>query len=351
MKKIRQSLLKVYRELVFLYAWLTRVVLKKSFFHVPLHIRLWMNLNGFLADQYVLFDLKHNEMMDYLSELDWYKSRFVNDKYRLLLNDKLVCGDLLRERIPVPAVYAVNNGSGYTDPQGNRLTMDAVLHVIQQRGTVFIKPIGAGKGYNVFCAEYRDEKWYINGNHASASELADRLSRMKDWYISERIRQASFLDAIYSQTTNTMRIVTIRDPETNQCRICGAVQRFGIRECIPVDNASRGGLTARIDMDTGALSSAKSLHVAGEFSCHPNSGARIEGQVIPGWADIRDKVLHLSSEFPYLKLIAWDLLLTDDGFCMIEANASSGVNILQLWEGQRNKELGHFLRYHKIVRR
>ena len=49
-------------------------------------------------------------------------------------------------------------------------------------------------------------------------------------------------------------------------------------------------------------------------------------------------------------MIAWDVAVTSEGLFIIEANSSSGVNILQLWEGQRNKELGEFLKYHKIIR-
>ena len=61
-------------------------------------------------------------------------------------------------------------------------------------------------------------------------------------------------------------------------------------------------------------------------------------------------MLKLANNLPYMHFIAWDILITEEGFCIIEANTSSGVNIIQLWGGQRNKELGDFYRYHKVIK-
>ena len=65
---------------------------------------------------------------------------------------------------------------------------------------------------------------------------------------------------------------------------------------------------------------------------------------------IKARVTALASEFPYLDFIAWDILLTEQGMCVIEANASSGVNIIQLWGGQRHGELGEVYRRYGIIK-
>ena len=64
----------------------------------------------------------------------------------------------------------------------------------------------------------------------------------------------------------------------------------------------------------------------------------------------RKEIVGLANKFPYLNFVAWDVLLTDKGMCIIEANASSGINILQLWGGQKNKELGDLYRYYKLIK-
>ena len=82
---------------------------------------------------------------------------------------------------------------------------------------------------------------------------------------------------------------------------------------------------------------------------HPDSGAPIKGAVIPGWEAIKEEMLALARTFPFMNFIAWDILLTDEGICIIEANTSSGVNIIQLWGPQRNGELGDFYRAHGVI--
>ena len=51
-----------------------------------------------------------------------------------------------------------------------------------------------------------------------------------------------------------------------------------------------------------------------------------------------------------MDFIAWDLLITEEGISVIEANTSSGVNIIQLWGGQKKGELGDFFRYHNVIK-
>ena len=41
---------------------------------------------------------------------------------------------------------------------------------------------------------------------------------------------------------------------------------------------------------------------------------------------------------------------TPEGFCIVEANTSSGVNIIQLFGPQRNGELGDFYRAHGVIK-
>ena len=107
---------------------------------------------------------------------------------------------------------------------------------------------------------------------------------------------------------------------------------------------------AKIDLDTGVLSEARCLHNRNVYKVHPDSGAPIEGVQVPGWQQLKADMIDLANKLPYMHFIAWDILITEEGHCIIEANTSSGVNIIQLWGGQRNKELGDFYRYHKVIK-
>ena len=73
--------------------------------------------------------------------------------------------------------------------------------------------------------------------------------------------------------------------------------------------------------------------------------------MIPGWSEIKLQILEVCKKLPYMDFIAWDLLMSDEGICVIEANSSSGVNIIQLWGGQRNGVLGDFFSYYEVIKK
>ena len=177
------------------------------------------------------------------------------------------------------------------------------------------------------------------------------MKKRNDYHICEGIKQSKYLNKLYDKTTNTIRMVTLRNPETNEFEVYSAVQRIGTKETIPVDNGSRGGLTAKIDIETGVLTSAKCIQRTVDFDKHPDSNNPIKGVKIPKWDSIKKEMLDLANKFPYLYFVAWDILLTDEGICIIEANTSSGVNILQLWGGERQKGLGKFYKAHNIIKK
>ena len=102
-------------------------------------------------------------------------------------------------------------------------------------------------------------------------------------------------------------------------------------------------------MKTGGLSEGRSLHDFKQYDFHPDSGKPIKGVKIPYWEGIKKQILEVCKKVPYMDFIAWDLLITDKEVCVIEANTSSGVNILQLWGGQKKGELGEFFRNYGVI--
>ena len=47
-------------------------------------------------------------------------------------------------------------------------------------------------------------------------------------------------------------------------------------------------------------------------------------------------------KMPYLKFVAWDIVVTDDDFVVIEANTSTGIGIIQVFEPLKGTTLGKF---------
>ena len=329
-----------------------RILFAKNHFKVPFYKKLLANFSGgFLADQWELYDLNMKKRKEYLSEFDWYRSRYINAPFDILLNNKVMATEALKQHVRVPEIYAVKNRTDTYDYEGHRLSGEEIIEIIQNHGDVFIKPYGKGKGVGVNHITYENAEFFWDGEKSSMENIKRKLEDRKEWYISEAVYQNEYGNSLYDKTVNTMRIITLRDPETQEFKNAFAVQRIGTSETIPVDNASRGGIVCKINMETGKLSEGRTLHSHKVYRKHPDSGTDLENTYVPEWDRIKDEILSLSNRFPYFYFIAWDVIVTKDNeLCIVEANTSSGVNIIQLWGGQRNGELGRFYKYHHIIK-
>ncbi len=349
MEFFRKSLKKI--KLFVLY-W-TRIVFVKNNFKVGFFTKLRANIfGGYLADQYILYDFKHNDKREFLSEFDWYRSRYINEPFDFAFNNKVVCAEILKQYIRVADnLFIKNKGILYDFCLGVKTDED-VLQCLKERERLIIKPYAMGKGNGVHLMRYdkADGTIYIDEKPEGREGLASLLDKSNDYIICEFIKQHPYADELYDKTANTIRLITMRDTQTHKFRVFFAVQRMGTSGTIPVDNGSKGGLVSKIDIDTGALSEAKCLHSTETYYTHPDSGAEFRKMSVPGWRQITEEVLNVCERLPYMDFIAWDLLITEEGLCVIEANTSSGVNIIQLWGGQRKGELGDFFRHYGVIK-
>ncbi len=335
---------------LFVLYW-TRIVLVKNNFKVPFFTKLRANIfGGYLGDQYILYDFENNDKNEYLSEFDWYRSRYINEPFDFAFNNKVVCTEILKHHIRFAENYFIINKGVLHDFENGPIEYERVYERLIEEGNLFIKPFAMGKGNGVHRLASIDGKLYIDEKEYSKEEIITYLKKLDGYIICECMKQHSYSDAIYDKTVNTIRFITMRDVETHEMKVFFAVQRIGTAKTIPVDNGSKGGLVAKIDLETGTLSEARCLQDLGVFEIHPDSGNPIKGVCIPGWQDIKEQMLEVCKKIPYMDFIAWDLLITEVGVCVIEANTSSGVNIIQLWGGQKQGELGDFFRHYNVIK-
>lgn len=332
--------------------WVVRVLFAPNHFKTPFYKRIWYAVfGGYMVDQVSLYDFAHNDKKQYLSEFDWIRSRRINEPYNPLLDNKVVFAELIHDYCPTPELFAVRKGkriSGFYDCDVENI--DDILCLLRSEGALVIKPVHSGKGNGVRIAKYENGVMTLNGKECSEDDFRRSLSCKEDWLVSALAHQADYLNEIYAGSANTIRMIVLRDTPEKEFDLAFAVQRIGAGWTGSVDNGSKGGLIANVNIATGELSEARTLHNLEVYNVHPDTGKPIKGVVIPNWDAIKQGVLDASAHFPYLDIIAWDILPTSDGFTVIEANTSSGVNIIQLWGPQRYGRLGKFYRDHGIIK-
>lgn len=325
------------------------VIKAKHIFKVPLLTKIKMNLKGFTADQYVLYNLKENNIKEYISEFERWKTRGINGRYNLIADDKLIFEEIFGKYVNVPKNFAwIKNGiaHGFTK---QCFTKDHLISLFKSEKKIILKPAyGTGGGRGIHLINIIQSDIYLDDRIIEQETLHNLITGLDDYIITEFIEQHDYSSKLFAKTTNTIRLVTIIDDE-GIVSIPYAMHRIGLKSTIPVDNASKGGLISKINIETGELSEAKRYFDKNVYINHPDSGSRIEGVKIPFWNNVKEIVVEVAQKFPYIYFIAWDIVITKDSFSVIEINASSGLNIFQIWEGIRNTELGDFYKRHKVL--
>lgn len=332
--------------------FLYHVLFAKSNFKLSLVKRMSLAFSGgYTVDQYHLYNFEVNDKSEYLSEQDWFKSRLLNKPYDEIINDKLIFNDIVKKYANTPRIFAAKRNGILTVNSTEAIDEYGILKIISDNGRAILKPISKGKGIGIYRFDIKSTgEIFINNSKSDENTLFGILRDKDNWILSDVIEQHGYAARIYPGALNTIRIVVIRDPNCGKPVIAYAVHRFGTSQTGVVDNASGGGIISKIDIETGRLSEARSLKNLNVYYKHPDTGTAIDGCIIPQWDKIKTDVLNLSKELFYLKLIAWDIALTEDGIYIVEGNSSSGVNIIQLWEGQRNKLFGNYLRSYGVIK-
>ena len=339
------------------YDWRRRVWKAKNEYGVPAATKMKYALRGFTPNEVVWFDLENNDYREYISDNERLRSREINGIYKTILDDKLLFEEIFRHHVRVPRIYAWISEGEVFGLHGTEVDTRTFIRFLRKIGAAVLKWENGyeGKGTYVLFAK-EDGDFLVNGETMDAKAVRRLLRGKGSSILCEYMRQGAFADSLYPEAVNTLRIVCAKKKGERHVHILGAVQRVGNEKSRPVDNVSAGAISCRVDLETGTLGKgvvAKSSH-KGEgvtyFETHPDTGARLEGRVIPGWEKIKEEILALTDSFPYLGLVAWDVLLTDEGICVIEGNASAGCVMFQMDGGVRGGEIGEIYRSYGIIR-
>lgn len=186
--------------------------------------------------------------------------------------------------------------------------------------------------FESFCAfwEGMDEAMLkpLNLSRARGVEKIKRPADLKKAYeglkngprvlLEEVVKQHPDIDAIYSKSVNTVRMVTLL--KDDEFHVVCSFMRFGKGGTV-VDNMFAGGMIAGVDekkgiVDTGAVDRDGNVH-----DYHPDTGKQIKGFRIPNY----DKVLEITEKAlrkdPDINFVGWDVAVCEDNAVIIEGNS------------------------------
>ncbi len=328
----------------------------KSKTEIDMRKRLRLINKGFLSESYILYNLENNDINLYLSDFHRRKTRFINGDSSYILNNKIVFDNIISKYVKTPKIYSIIlKGEIFNLENTNSYrNINDLYNLLKINKRIVLKPfIDAGGGKGVYVVQDKNGLLFINGQEIEIDKF-DSLVKNMDYYIAcEYIEQSSYGHDLFPNSLNTIRILTMKDPQNYEPFIAFAVQRIGTKKSGFVDNWTSGGLSSNIDLESGELSKAASFHNNSLtwHSNHPDTGNKIEGNIVPNWNLIKEKVLELANKLPYLDYIGWDIVPFEEYIIVIEANNHSDVNLLQVHKPLlKNEKIKSFYLYHEIIR-
>jgi hypothetical protein len=203
--------------------------------------------------------------------------------------------------------------------------------------------------YRNFCAIHSDflkkpidqyggigiEKFNVTMN-TNQFELYSKL-KSENCLIEEIILQDKAISSFNPSSVNTIRIYSIFN--NSKIVITTAFLRMGVGDVI-VDNFSNGGIAAKIDIDTGIITTPAKNKSGKSFILHPFTNKQIIGFKIPRWIDIKKLIEEAALVVPKVRYVAWDIVINTKGeICLIEGNELGGFNIQESIDLQGKKTM------------
>jgi hypothetical protein len=174
--------------------------------------------------------------------------------------------------------------------------------------------------------EYHDNNILLNSSNGLTIYLSDLLKH-EHLIFESHVEQSKQFSEFNPSSVNCLRFMTALNPD-GKVKIIGTTIKVG-RENSFVDNASQGGnINAAVDLLNGKIYNV--YHFQGfrkikPITHHPDTRTILDGVIIKNWEIIKAKVISFHENIPYLKVIGWDIAITESGPKVIELNCEAAI--------------------------
>ena len=235
-----------------------------------------------------------------------WKFWLVGNKFRFKIR--------IKDELPISNLVAVYNHE----------TGKITQYAKPKNSKVVIKPCRGGSGNGV--------------KIATADNYQEILSRYStNCLVEDFIEQHHFLNDIFSNSLNTLRILTLKNEEKPV--VIKAFLKLGRHNTQNMDHFQNGGIYVDIDMKSGILLKGKSnfkYFEDEEYIYHPETGFKFYKKPLPYFEEAKKVAIKAHKLFPTLKIIGWDIAITEKGLCVVEGNRIPDFLMLQIFKPLRS---------------
>lgn len=254
------------------------------------------------------------------SHIFWVSSSHDIAKIRQIDNKTSGYDFLQKNNLPTTTRYGVlkreNQNIIWETSQGDHRSLDNLLNTYQR---VFIKPDndGVGRGCAVL-AKGKNGAIILNDKIINEDDFACHINR--PLLVEEIVTQIPECEIWHPESLNTLRLITMRNPQTREIYVERAIFRMGVGNA-HTDNWCTGGIGVKV-FPNGKLDkygyycdSTKAPDTE-----HPDSGKQFEGFKLSSYNEATKLVLKAHQLLKRINGIGWDIAFTERGPIIIEMN-------------------------------
>lgn len=256
-----------------------------------------------------------------------FVKRLNEREYWHLFNNKNEFNEMFREYLKRDFIYPVNEKKEET------------IEWMKKHEVFFAKPNDGQCGKNI-------EKINVADWNEDFEKLYNHLIENKLYLLEEPVIQCEEMNKLNRSSVNTTRMVSVMN-DKGEVTILATFVRIGNGKC--VDNFNSGGMTAKVDVETGTILE-EAVNKKGElFENHPLTGTKIKGFQIPYWNEAKEMVKEAAKKSTYVRYVGWDVAMSINGPVLIEGNQFPGHDIYQVAEKIGPDDIGVLPMFKKAI--
>lgn len=287
-----------------------------------------------------------------------HKKEYINDVQRILLHkvnegnqdifSQLNSYLIFKNFVNYAEVFGVVLDKKFIS-YDNDYSLDRILDM----SNFIVKAIDGAGGKKVLVIKRHEKNYFVNNKLYNRVELTELILSLNRYIIQEFVVQNNKISKLYDKSTNTLRVLTVREGQSNKIKLIGSLLRVGNDDSKPVDNFSSGGYSFIVDSKTGIVGEGRRYNNKNKTievcNTHPDSKSNINGFLIPHYQIIINKLIKTHLSLPEINMIAWDVVVTEKDYKIIEVNNTTDVDVFQIHGPILDtKEFRDFIKYHKL---
>lgn len=244
-----------------------------------------------------------------------YLTRGINNEYIRRLNDKAYW-HIFKNKDEFNELFKEFLGRDFLNI--THLEKKAVVQWLENSEVIFAKPRSGCCGKGILKINRQD--------YSSLDEIYNLLVNNNIELIETALIQHHIMNELHSNSVNTIRTISML--KNGVAHILAAYLRIGNGDF--VDNFNHGGMVVPVDVLTGKVQ-FKAIDKTGNlYEKHPLSNVNIVGFEIPFWNEAKEMIKKSALIVPQVRLVGWDVAITEKGPVLIEGNQFPGHDIYQL---------------------